>query len=81
MKDFLTLLEFVKVAVDFSLCLSIFSVVEEYVSLRMDPRAYFIECFLSLLCSAYEGERIVLGGLCFNPCGYLCSNKISDSLA
>jgi hypothetical protein len=37
------------------------SVACEYVSLRIDPRVCFIECFLSLLCSADEGERIVLG--------------------
>jgi hypothetical protein len=58
------------------------SVACEYVSLRMDQRVCLIECFLSLLCSADEGEKIVWGGLCFNPCGSLSlSNKIYNSLA
>ena len=35
------------------------SVAGAYVSLRRDPRVYFIEFFLSLLCFAVEGERIV----------------------
>jgi hypothetical protein len=43
------------------------SVACEYVSLRMDPRVCFIECFLSLLYSADEGKRIVWRSLCFIP--------------
>lgn len=50
----------------------VYSVAGAYVSLRRDLRVYFIESFLSLLCSAVDGARIVWGDLCSIFGGSLC---------